>query len=299
MGDFQGKLFVLMLRLLAWLPLVWCWQLAKLIGSIMWLNNGRARRTTEINIQLCYPQLDREQQRQISRQSLVESSKLLTEMAAMWMWPLDRSLALIKRSCGEQLLEQASQSDQGIIILAPHIGNWELLGMYLGRHYQVTNLYQPPTSPILDQLLQSVRTRSGGDLVPTNRSGISALLTTLKKGGMVGILPDQEPEPESGIFAPFFGVPALTMTLVSNLVKKTGAQVFCAYAKRLETEKGFELVFKPADEAIACTDIEESVKAINRSVESCVVDVPEQYQWEYKRFKKRPQEQQRFYPKGK
>lgn len=132
-------------------------------------------------------------------------------------------------------------------------------------------------------------------MVPTNQRGVAKLLQTLRQGEMVGILPDQEPPREAGVFAPFFSVPALSMQLVSRLINRTGARAVCGFARRLPLGKGFEIIFLPADEALYSEDVQTSVTGLNRSVESCIAQAPEQYQWEYKRFKTGPEGKTRLY----
>jgi Kdo2-lipid IVA lauroyltransferase/acyltransferase len=124
--------------------------------------------------------------------------------------------------------------------------------------------------------------------VPTNRQGVVQLLRALERGEIVGILPDQEPDLSGGEFAPFFGKDALTMTLAARLANKTGAAVLCGFARRLPESAGFELVYRRADPQVASTEPLLAATALNRSVEACVLEEPMQYQWEYKRFKKRP-----------
>src|SRR5690625_2274592 len=127
------------------------------------------------------------------------------------------------------------------------------------------------------------------DMAPTNRRGVAQLLKALKRGEIVGILPDQVPEPGSGAeVAPFFGQPALTMTLVHNLIQRTGCSVLSVYAERVPG--GFKMVVLPADQDIFNEQAASSVAALNRSVEACVRRVPEQYQWEYKRLRRLPPE---------
>ena len=107
-------------------------------------------------------------------------------------------------------------------------------------------------------------------------------------GGVLGILPDQEPPKNAGIFAPFFGVPAYTMVLVARLARRARAPVFIAYCERLSRGAGYHLHFSPISELLAIDPVEESVTAINRAVERCVKVLPTQYQWCYKRFRRRP-----------
>ena len=109
-------------------------------------------------------------------------------------------------------------------------------------------------------------------------------------GGVVGILPDQEPKQGEGEFAPFFGRPALTMVLLSRLAQRTGATVLFAFAERLPKGEGYVLHFLPAPEGIADPDLPTAVAAMNRGVENCIRLAPTQYQWHYKRFSAQPRE---------
>ena len=149
-------------------------------------------------------------------------------------------------------------------------------------------MYQPPKIAAVDRLLKETRSRSGVSLAPTNRRGVAQLLKALQQGELVGILPDQVPGPEGGVYGEFFGHTAFTMTLVSKLLQRTDARVFCGFAKRLEWGRGFELVMEEANAAIYAQSLDESVQALNHSVESLVEKAVSQYQWEYKRFRNMP-----------
>lgn len=286
--SLKDRAIIILLTLLAKLPLSLNRRFGILLGEGLWFSRSRSRKVTEKNLQLCLPHLTATEQADLARRSLREFGKTMTEMGAVWLWPAPRIMALIRKFHGREILEDSVEQQHGVIVLAPHIGNWEVLGPFLGREYAATVLYQPPKSAALDALILGARSRNGLQMAPTNRRGVLVMLKTLQQGGVVGILPDQVPAPESGLFVPYFGVPALTMTLVSSLVKKTSARVVCAYAQRLP-RGGFDIFFEPADEAIYDADVARSLLGLNRSIEMCVRKLPEQYQWEYKRFKKRPE----------
>jgi KDO2-lipid IV(A) lauroyltransferase len=160
--------------------------------------------------------------------------------------------------------------------------------MYLGRRYGITSLYLPNRkNPELDELVHAVRSRDGATLVPADGGGVRALLKALKAGRLVGVLPDQEPKQAGAEFAPFFDTPALTMTLTSNLIERTGAVAVMVYALRLP-RGGYRLVFRAPDPDLYSADLATSLAGLNRSVEACARDGLAQYQWEYKRFKSQP-----------
>jgi len=274
-------------RLLALLPLSWLQALGAGLGQLLWWSGTEGRRVTEINLKICFPELSDEQRSLLARRSVIESAKTLLEVVAIWLSPLKKNKTWIKKITGMPYLDAALQKKQGVIILAPHLGNWELVGMFCALQTPFTAMYAPAKIYTMRKIMFAGRKQYGCQLAPTNTHGVRMLLKALKKGEGVGILPDQVPEPESGLFAPFFGEPAFSMTLIATLAARTNAAVICSYAKRLPGETGFEICLRPAREGIASENVQEAVIALNQSVEDCVRACPEQYQWEYKRFKRR------------
>ena len=146
-----------------------------------------------------------------------------------------------------------------------------------------------------EEALLAAESKGKGVILPAGTKGVRRVMKALKRGEMIGILPDQEPDKTGGIHAPFFGIQALTMKLVPQLAAQTGSPVLCAYAERLPDAEGFDLYFAEADPDISSRDLALAAAAMNRSVEDCVSKFPEQYQWEYKRFNTRPEGEPRFY----
>ena len=224
---------------------------------------------------------------------MLETGRVAAELPLVWVKPYVWLESRIINTRQSELLDQALKNEAGLVLLLPHLGNWEIFGPYIARMTDMTALYQPPKLAAMDDLIRHSREREGAKLVPTNNKGVMALFKVLKAGGTTIILPDQVPAEEAGEFAPFFGVPALTMTLVHGLVKRTGCQVLMGYALRVQG--GFELVFEEPDSGIYSEDPQVSLTAMNRSVEACVKACPSQYQWEYKRFRKQPPGEAKFY----
>jgi KDO2-lipid IV(A) lauroyltransferase len=294
----KARLSILLLKVSASLPLAVIHRLGDVLGVLMYRFAKRAVSTTRINLSLCFPEMNEAEREQLVRDSLKEMAKTALEMGPAWIWPAEKQLSVIKEVQGLEYIEQAEAEGKGFIVVAPHLGNWEILGTYLGQHFQSTCMYKPPKEPLLNDLIYQSRLKMGIQPAPIDRKGLVVLLKALRGGGSVGILPDQEPRLANGVFAPFFGQPALTMTLVSNLVKKSGALAVAAMLKRRTDSSGFTLIFKPIDQQLYSNDIETSVAALNRAVEACVKEAPAQYQWEYKRFKRQPDPEVRIYPKG-
>lgn len=268
------------------LPLSWIRYFGAILGRFSYLRNSRMAVISQQNIAHCLPELSPQEQQALVRASLIETGKLVLETAAVWARSTQWVNAHIVKVEGAELLTDAMARKQGVLILAPHIGNWEVVNYFLASCGDVTNMYKPPKTPGMDEILQDYRTRCGAQLVPTDRKGLMAILKVLKAGGISGILPDQTPKDDnSGLFAPFMASHAFTMTLAHKFIKKSHCLPLFAYAKRVKG--GFHLVIRPAPSNITHDDEQEATNALSQGIEQCVRAIPEQYQWEYKRFRKR------------
>ncbi len=285
----RALLLETLLRMLAWLPLRPAQALGAGLGALIYRFGRKTTRITRRNLELCFPGLAPEEREALVKASLRESGKSLTELGALWFWRTHQARALIRQISGQDQLDATLAQGRGVIIAAPHLGAWELLGLYLPTLRPTTNLYRPPRLAPLDTMIRHARERGGARLVPTDTSGVRALLEGLKRGEVTGILPDQDPGFGNGVFAPFFGVQTNTMTLLSRLANKSGAAVFISYAERLPKGAGYHLHFIPAPEDIHSRDTQLSAECLNQAIETAVRTHPAQYQWSYKRFKTRPE----------
>jgi KDO2-lipid IV(A) lauroyltransferase len=279
---------ILFLRVLALLPLRCARALGKALGRVNWWLQTRMARTTQTNLALCFPHKSDAERRALAQASLSHTFQTICEAGAVWLWPAAKTLELVGDVEGLGLLQAAKAAGKGVLVIGPHFGNWEIFGLYLNvcGCGQSSQLYQAPESPALAKLIYQARSRCGAHMVNTDTKGVAELLKTLRRGEIVGMLPDQVPPPSGGEFAPFFGVPTLTMTLLNRLQQKTGAAVVIGYARRVEG--GFRIVFRAAAAGIESADPGTGLAALNQCVELTALDAIEQYQWEYKRFKRQP-----------
>lgn len=282
------KFALTLLRALGWLPLWLLDALGRALGATMWHLKMRERAVTEINLSLCFPHLSTDERERLARASLRDFGRNAFGMLHAWFASPERVLATIDAVEGLEVLDEALAAGKGVIVLAPHLGNWEALGLWLGRRCHITNMYLPARRNIeFANAVLAARTRDGASIAPADAGGVRAVLKILKGGGVVGILPDQEPKLAGAEPAPFYGRQVMTMTLVSNLLARTGARAVFATALRQPRGHRFKLVFRPAGAALYEADQAQSLAALNRGVEQMIALAPEQYQWEYKRFKAR------------
>jgi len=286
----QGLISAL-LRLTAALPLSWGHALGAFLGWLLWWIPNPLQRIAERNLALCFPEQPTIERSRLLRRNLMETGKGLLELGPLWLWPGEKVLRLIQEPvAGEEELVAAVNRKQGVTLVTPHLGAWELAGLYYASRYPLTILYRPSRLG-LDEVSRRGRGRLGGQVVATDAGGLRALLIALRRGEALGILPDQDISgigDGEGLFAPFFGIAAGTMTLVSRLALKHSAPVFLTWAERLPRGQGYVLRLRALPKVTAATSLEESVAAMNQGIEAAVRSLPAQYLWAYKRFKTRP-----------
>ena len=275
---------LLLIHILARTPWIVANAVAHASVWLMWLVNKRARPITEVNIAICFPEMTPERQRSLVKASLYETSMNIIDMARCWVRSKDFLAGRISKVDGLEHLDEAMVVGNGTLVLLPHLGSWEIVSLYLSSRYEVTALFREPRAKFLSDFILRQRQRHGARLISIGTAGLRAVLQTLRANNMALLFPDQVPPRHSGQFAPFFGEPTLTMTLASKLLRRSGARAVCAYCKRLPGGR-YELRFRPANEAIYDADLATSLAGLNASVEACVRECPEQYQWEYRRFK--------------
>lgn len=279
-------------QMLSRLSVPWARRLGNCVGELAWLFKTRGSVTAQTNLRFCFPDKPEQEISALARESMRQWGQTLFEVPVVWRAG-EQGLAYIRSVDGENFLDEAIAAGRGTIVVAPHLGNWELLGNWLTTKGPSNFLYQPPREPGLEEIIIEGRTALGAKLVPTDLRGVSTLIKVLKKGEIAGILPDMEPDTGKGVFAPFFGRQAMTMTLVNRLQQKSGASIVFAFARRVD--KGFQIVVREPSPEIHSEDEQTAMAALNRGVEQLVVMAPAQYQWEYKRFKRRPPGEARIY----
>lgn len=277
-----------LLRLAGALPLRALHALGAGIGWLLWRADGRERRNVEVNIAIARSDADPARQADLVRVCLAETGRGVAELGKVWGGGADRALRLVREVHGKDLFDAALTRGKGLIVAAPHLGCWELLNHWIGAHTPLAILYRPPRQPDWEPLLRRARGSYAPEQVRAEGSGVRALYRRLAAGGVVGILPDQQPRSGEGVFAPFFGLPAATMVLLPRLAERTGATVLFGFMERLPRGRGFRLHWRAAPAGIDDTDAATACTALNAGVEDCVRDAFTQYQWTYKRWSLRP-----------
>lgn len=287
------------LRCASFLPLRVTRRLGCWLAPVVLKIPGRARDSTLLNLALCFPGLDERERQGLARRSLAEAIAAMLELGPLWHWKRGRVLSLVRGVSGLERLDAALSAGRGVILLGPHLGAWELVGLYVSSRVPMTTLYRRPRVPVLEGFYRRARERFGAKLVPADAGGVRALYRTLHGGGVVGLLPDQDPGRHGGIFAPFFGVLANTSTLTARLLASTGAVALLAWAERLESGAGYHLHFVEPDwSTLQSGDVVATTCTLNLELERLIRCRPQQYLWSYRRFRHRPAGQSNPYRRG-
>lgn len=268
-----------LVRCLGRLPLVWLHRLGALLGWLIWAASPRYRARLEENFAasgLATPAR--------RRAAIAEAGKSLMELPWIWTRPLSEVKARVSVE-GEEHLAASRAAGRGVIFLTPHLGSFEVAALWYAADAPLTVLYRPPKRAWLAPLLAVGRGRGALRLAPTDVSGVLRLVRALKRGEAVGMLPDQVPARGEGVWAPFFGRPAYTMTLAGRLAEKSGAAILLAAALRKSDGRGWRLVIEPAPAEIRGGDAA-AATALNAAIEALVKLAPEQYLWSYNRYKR-------------
>lgn len=289
MSDALARLLYLVASAIGRLPWPWLRTLGDSIAWLWWRSSGRESRVARRNVELAYPELSPGERDALHRGILRTTSRQMLETLRLWTRPHADNLRLIRETQGVALFDAAIASGKGVIVAAPHYGNWELLNQWLAAHTPLAILYRPPESALGEAFLRQVRADDADRVtqIRAEAAGIRQLLKRLRDGGVVGILPDQQPKRGDGEFAPFFGRPAYTMTLLPRLAERSGATVLFAYCERIG-DLAFALRIEPAPESIASSDTMAAAMALNAAVERIARRDPAQYQWTYKRYTLHP-----------
>jgi KDO2-lipid IV(A) lauroyltransferase len=268
-------MLVLLSRLVARLPLRWSQAAGAALGRVALALSAAFRRKSSDNLAQA-GLLDGERLRRTAE----HVGRAAGETPFVWFGAHDRVEARIAVE-GQEVLDRARARGRGVMLLTPHLGCFEAAARAVARSGPITVLYKPPRLPAVRRLVEAGRASPSVRPVPASASGVRGLLRALRRGEAIGVLPDQVPSDGDGVWAPFFGRPAYTMTLPQRLARLTGATVLLACGERLPHGGGWRVRFEAFEG-------EPTPEAVNRAMESMIRAIPDQYFWGYNRYKTPP-----------
>ena len=230
------------------------------------------------------------------RGAIAEAGRALLELPYLWFRAPDAPIAPPVQWDGAALIDAAHRRGQGIVFLTPHMGSFEVTAQayaerYAAAHGPITVLYRPARKRWLREVVDTSRARPGLATAPATLAGVRQMIRALRRGEAVGLLPDQVPPAGLGVWAPFFGRPAYTMTLAARLVQQTGATPLLAWGERLARGRGYVVRLSALGDALpGDDDAVAAATVVNRAMEALIRRAPQQYLWGYHRYKTPRQE---------
>jgi KDO2-lipid IV(A) lauroyltransferase len=272
---------------LARMPLPLMQRLGAVLGWLVWWLSPSYRRSFKANVRAAGVAWRN------ARPAVAAIGAMVAELPWVWMRPHEAKLDGLMKWDGAEHFEAAMKAGKGAIIMSPHLGSWEIGAQAIAEKFGPTYgpmvaLFRPARKAWLEPLVANARTRPYLDSAPTSLAGVRTLIRALRNGGYTAILPDQVPPLGQGVWAPFFGRDVYTMTLLAKLAQQTGAQVIMTWCERLPAGQGFCMHMRPFDAPEmkdASVSPEVAAAAVNRGVESMVLNAPGQYLWGYARDK--------------
>ena len=230
----------------------------------------------------------------VRREAVAQAGRMAAELPWLWLRGADRPLGSVVQWQGDALIDAAIDAGRGLVLLTPHLGCFEVCAQAIAERFgtrtRLTVMYRPARQPWLRTLEETARSRPGLATVPAALAGVRQMIRALRKGESVGLLPDQVPPEGMGVWAPFFGRPAYTMTLAARLVQQTGAALLLIWAERLPDGRGYRVQVSPASPLPPAAADDEALQVacatrINQDMEQLIARCPGQYLWGYDRYK--------------
>ena len=258
-----------------------------LLGRLLANFNSRSKQISDVNLRICFPELNKFEHARLLKKSLQENSKTLFETLWLWRNASTAINGMRGQIVNEELLTFADEKPLGTIFVTPHFGSWEYTGLLTAAHCDLMILYVSPKIPYLHEFSRQGRSSTGATVVNVSTMNLKNIIKHLNSGGSIGVLPDQVPPGNGGIYSPFFNRLAYTSVFVSKLARKIRCDVvFCYSVRRHEFPIKYDTFYYSAPKDIYSSDESKSVRVINNFIEECVTQQPEQYLWGYKRFKR-------------
>ena len=279
-----NRLGVALMQGLARLPLAWLRGLGWLLGLLLYAVAAPRRRVARINLGLCFPDLPPGALQALTRRSFVCFAQAWLDRA--WLW--HGAPAVVRQRL--HLTGELGQLDgvAPLVIFAPHFvgldAGWTALTQQLPRRF--TTIYTRAAQPGLDAWIQAGRQRFGGARLFARVDAVKPVLTALRAGEPLYLLPDMNFDVIDSVFVPFFGVPAATLPSLSRFARLGRARVVPVLSRLTRT--GYEVQVLPAWTDVPSDDLQADTALMNQRLAAYISTMPEQYYWVHKRFKDRP-----------
>src|SRR6202789_3319351 len=291
-------LVFVLVRGLGALPRRWARAAGAGLGALAFVLTSRLRRTGERNLQLAYPASDDAWRKRILRQLYRNLGLQLAEFCVMSRYTPASTRSLVRYDGLEHYLA-AREKGRGVLVVTGHLGAWELSSFYHSlMGYPMSLVIRRLDNPRVDAFVNEIRTRHGNRVIHKDDFA-RGLITAMHAGETVGILMDTNMTPPQGVFVPFFGVPACTASGLARVALHSGAAVLPGFLLWEESEQKYVLHFGPELSLLrtgdAAADIAANTALFTAAIKSYIRQYPGQWLWVHRRWKTRPEGEERLY----
>ena len=285
---------VALLWLLHFLPLTLLAPLGRGLGALLFRFAKKRRHIVRVNLALCFPELDAAAREALARRHFAVLGRSMLERSLFW-WASRERLNRIVKVTGYGRVRALQAAGRPVMLLAPHFVGLDAGGVAVTMRFDIVSIYAEQSDPVFDRLLLAGRSRFGDQQLLSRADGPRATVKAMKAGRPFYYLPDMDFRTKDAIFAPFFGVPAWTITGLSRLSRLAGAAVVPCVTRMLPGGEGYRVEFGEPWEDFPSEDAEADTRRMNAWLEAVVRTMPEQYYWVHRRFKTRPDGETRPY----
>ncbi|WP_440616649.1 LpxL/LpxP family acyltransferase [Cysteiniphilum sp. 6C5] len=289
------QLAFLFLRAFVYLPFRWQMKIGVILGRMSYPFLKRRKQIALTNLKIAFPYKSEQELEQLCKKCFESIAISGVETAIAWFMPKKRFNKIKFDTHGMQHFEDAHRnSSQGALMLGAHFTCMEVIGRFIGEHYNPFYLvYQKHKNPLFEQVMTASRENYVTQCL--QRKNVVSIVKSLKKGGSVWYAPDQDFGAERSIFVPFFGKECATLVATSWLAEKTSAQVVPCYYARKADLSGYDIYVLPALDNFPSGDDYQDALRYHHILEKAIIDFPDQYLWQHRRYKSRPQGEKAVY----
>jgi Kdo2-lipid IVA lauroyltransferase/acyltransferase len=284
MNALGAYLAIGFMQVLAIVPLSWVRALGWGLGSLLFLLLKSRRHVAMVNLTLCFPEHSRQQIRWLARQNFIYYMRALLDRG--WMWHGSAAVTL-RRLKITGAVEQL-QNDEPVVLFVPHFVGLDASNTAFTQQIQrkLITIYTNQANKTIDAWILKRRARFGNVRLFGRIAGVKDIITALRSGEMLGILPDMGFGPEESIVVPFYGIPTYTVPSLHRFARLGKAKVVPILSRM--TKDGYEVEILPAWENFPSDNMEADTALMNKRLEGYIASMPAQYFWVHKRFKDRP-----------
>lgn len=266
--------------------------LGRAIGDLTHALLPRRREVTDTNLRLCFPELSEEARGQLLRKTFQANAIGLLECGTAWFNSPEKFRS-VTQVHGIEHVHKALEQGRGVLLLGGHFSTLDLGGALVSLFLDFDVMQRDHNNKLFNAVM--TRSREGRFGVALGRKDLRGLLRRLQMNRIVWYAPDQDFGRKNSVFAPFFGVPAATITATARIARSSRAPVIAISHFRREDGSGYDIYFEPALENYPSGDDVTDATLTNAVLESQIRRYPDQYLWMHRRFKSRPEGEADFY----